>query len=319
MEKTIRMAGEYTSHAIWGVSSGETLIPIIGYLKSDESHSMERLVMGSTQAVSLGDRKISQLDPEHTGAAFIKDGLITLETGKTDALIVDVRFSENLNKKVQFVVPYRNAMHPDGFAVHRLKMTQLSGIPSEAVDSLSNAFFDGIESHKQGGKIWNENYVDQAGVSAAYYECDENIEFSEDDFELLKQSVFLVFFLVAAADGKVDKKELIAFVTLLSNPEKINNSLLNRIVTNVISDAPAIVTEIARQDINYIEELRRLKTVINKNLSAGDANAFKLSLILLGKEIAEASGGFLGFGSKISKDEKAALGAIALCLGVGPE
>ena len=315
MEKTLKMAGKFASHAIWSVSSGETLIPIVGYLKSDDSHFMERLAMGSVQALSLGEQKISQLDSEVLGAAFVKDGLVTLETGKTDALIIDVRFSDDIEKKIQFIIPYRNANHPDGFAVHRLKVAQLDGISENVVESLSNAFFDGLESHEEGGRIWNEKYVDQAGISVGYG-GEDNTEFSIDDFEILKQSVFLIFFLVAAADGKVDKKELIAFVTLLSDPDKVTNTLLNKIVTNVINDVPAIVADMARKQLDYIGELGKLKGIIDDNLSPDDANAFKMSLFLVGKEIAEASGGFFGFGSKISKEEKGALAAIALCLGV---
>ena len=317
MEKIFKMAGEFASHAIWSVSSGETLIPIVGYLKSDGTHSMERLVMGSVQALSLGERKISELDAGTIGAAFIKDGLVTLETGKTDALIIDVRFSENNEKKVQFIIPYRNANHPEGFAVHRLKMTALEGISKNVVESISNAFFDGLESHKEGGRIWTEKYVDQAGVGVGYG-GDEETDFSPDDFETLKQSVFLIFFLVAAADGKVDKKELIAFVRLLSDPEKIKNSLLVRIITNVISDVQNIVSDMARKKLDYIEELGKLRRIIDENLSSEEANSFKISLFLVGKEIAEASGGFFGFGSKISKEEKGVLAAIALCLGVNP-
>jgi len=317
MEKILKMAGEFASHAIWSVSSGETLIPIVGYLKSDGSHFMERLAMGSVQALSLGEKKISDLDAETLGAAFIKDGFVTLETGKTDALIIDVRFSDNNEKKIQFIIPYRNANHSEGFAVHRLKITELEGISKDVVESISNAFFDGLESHKEGGRIWSEKYVDQAGVSVGHGN-EENTDFSHDDFETLKQSVFLIFFIVAAADGKVDKKELIAFVKLLSDPEKIKNSLLNRIVTNVINDVPTIVYEMAKKKLDYIEELGKLKKIIDDNLSSEEANSFKISLFLVGKEIAEASGGFFGFGSKISKEEKGALAAIALCLGVNP-
>ncbi len=48
------------------------------------------------------------------------------------------------------------------------------------------------------------------------------------------------------------------------------------------------------------------------------ASDFKTALFILGKKIAEASGGLLGFGSKISQEEKTALAAIALCLGINP-
>jgi tellurite resistance protein len=317
MENTVKMAGEVASHAIWSVSSGETLIPIVGYLKTDHSRSMERLVMDSVQAVSLGEQKISSLDSDKLGAAFVKDGYVTLDTGKTDALIVDVRFADNVEQKIQFIIPYRNANHPQGFAVHRLKLTQLEGISSDEVDALSNAFFDGIEAHAEGGKLWEEKYVDQAGDTAELTGEDAS-EFSPEDFEALKRSPFLVFFIVAAADGKVDKKELLSFIEILSDPEKYSNGLLNRIVTNVINDVSIIVTTLADSSLDYIEELGNLRRIIDDNLPPEEAIAFKMCLLLIAKEIAEASGGFLGFGSKISKDEKVAIAAIAMCLGIEP-
>jgi len=121
MKDVFKMAGDFASHAIWSVSDGEVIIPIVGYLKTDGSQSMERLVMGSVEALSAGEHKISNLSEEHLGATFIKDGLVTLETGKTDCLMIDVRFSDNASKKVQFLIPYRNANHDKGFAVHRLQ------------------------------------------------------------------------------------------------------------------------------------------------------------------------------------------------------
>ena len=317
MESIMKMAGEFTSHAIWSVSSGEVLIPILGYLKSDNTQSMQRLAMGSVEAISYGEQSISNLDKDTLGAAFIKDGIVTLDTGKTDALIVDITFAEDSNKKVQFILPYRNANHTDGFAVHRLQLSALDGIAKETSESLIDAFFDGIEAHTQGGKIWNENYVDKPGVSTGHY-GEECTEFSQSDFDALKQSPFLIFFLVAAADGNVDKKEVAALQKLLSDSDNFKNRLLNRIITNVITDIPNIILSMMQKEMNYIEELDKLKNIIDTNLSPTEANEFKIALFMVGKQIAEASGGFLGFGSKISKEEKGALAAIAVCLGITP-
>ncbi len=317
MENTLKMAGEMASHAIWSVSSGETLMPIFGYLKSDNSHTMQRLVMDPEQAMELGEQKMSNLDEDVLGAAFIKDGFVTLDNGKTDALIVDVRFAGDAEKQMQFIIPYRNARHPKGFAVHRLQLTRLDGIPSDGSDSLVDAFFDGIESHPQGGKIWDEKYVDQAGDTADFSE-EDSVDIPSEDYAALKQSPFLVFFLVAGADGKMDKKELISFAEILSDPDKLSSGFLKRIAAEVISDSTAIVTNMANSDLNYIEELGILRRVIDDNLSTEEGLAFKTSLLMIGKEIAEASGGFLGFGNKISKEEKGILALIALSLGIDP-
>lgn len=317
MKNVLTMAGNYTSHAIWSVSSGETLIPIVGLLNAGGEQTMKRLAMGSVEAISVGERTINDLADDHKGGAFIKDGLVTLDTGKTDALIIDVKFSDDTSKKVQFLVPYRNANHENGFAVHRLKITELEGFSPEDQKWVSDAFFDGLESHPEGGKIWAEQYEDEAGAGTGKDSYgDENTEFSIEDFDKLKKAPFLIFFLVAASDGKIDKKEVTEFMKVLSNPEFLNNPLLNRIITNVINEIPAIIAEMATQKLDYIAELGSLKSIADKNLSEEEANKFKISLFLIGKKIAEASGGFLGFGSKISKEEKAALAAIGLCLGI---
>lgn len=315
MKDVLSMAGNCASHAIWSVSSGETLIPIVGFLKSDGNQNMQRLAMGSAEALSVGEQKINRLTDEHKGAAFIKDALVTLETGKTDCLVIDVKFTDDTSKSVQLLIPYRNANHEKGFVVHRIKITEAIGFNHEDFEWITNAFYDGLESHPEGGKILAEQYEDEAGVSTGY-QGEENTEFSIEDFEKLKQSPFLIFFLVAAADGKVDKKEVTEFMKVLSNPDFLKNPLLNRIITNIINDIPEIIAEMAAKQLDYISELETLKSIADGNLSEDEANQFKISLFLVGKQIAEASGGFLGFGSKISKEEKSALAAIALCLGI---
>ena len=317
METVLKMAGEFTSHAIWSVSEGEMLMPIVGYSNVDGSTKMERLAMGSVQALSHGDKQINSLGDDTLGACFIKDGLVTLETGKTDALVVDVRFSDSADKKIQFLIPYRNAKHADGFAVHRLKVVELEGIDPQEMDSLTSHFFDGLEEHEQGGKLWNEKYIDQAGVSTGFA-GDESTDFSVEEFEVLKQAPFLIFFLVAASDGKVDKKEVVAFANLLSDPNKITNPLLIRIITNVINNTREMLADMATRKLDFVGELTKLGSVVDNNMPEAEANAFKVSLLSMAVEIAGASGGFLGFGSKISKEEKASIAGIALCLGIKP-
>lgn len=315
MLDTVKMAGYFTSHAIWSVADGETLIPIVGYLKTDDSQGMERLAMSSAQAMAHGNERIENLRDDEIGAAFIADAVVTLDTGKTDALIVDVRFAQDATGKLQFFLPYRNAKHPDGFAIHRLQLTQLEGISQEMVDQLVGAFFDGLEAHEQGGKLWKDKYIDQAGEGSMGV-GEDNTDLTPDEFETLKQSLCLVFFLVAAADGKVDKKEVTSFLTLLVDSGKFSDPLLNRLITNVVRELPTMIAVMASGQVDYIGELGKVRRIVDARLPAARAQEFKLALLSVGVEIASASGGFLGFGSKISKDEKKALAGIAACLGV---
>lgn len=315
MDQIMAMSGWFTSHAIWGVSTGETLIPIVGYLKTDGSRPMERLMMGSVEAMAAGERKISTLDADTLGAVFVKDGLVTLETGKTDALIIDIRFAGKDEKKVQILMPYRHANHADGFAVHRIKVTELEGIEPDALNELTEAYFDGLEAHEQGGELWNASYVDQAGDTSPV-SSEGNGEISGEAFEALKRSVFLVFLLVAAADGTVDKKEMKAFIQTLAESDKLGDPLLTRVATNVIAHIPTTLTEMLTESLDCMAELAAVAGILDTNLSQEDANTFKRSLFQIGQAVARASGGFLGFGKKVSAEEQGALVMIALCLGL---
>lgn len=147
---------------------------------------------------------------------------------------------------------------------------------------------------------------------------DGNFGFSAGDFAKLKRAPFLLFFLMAAADGRIDKTEFIQFVKVLAKPEAIQNPLLNHIMASVAQDAPAMLADIADQKLDYAAELAQLKSVIEANLPAGDANEFKKALFFVSKQIAEASQRFVGVSGTISKNEQTALAAITASLGIQP-
>lgn len=314
MKDVFNMAGYYVSHSIVNISSGETLKPLLGYSKNDGSHTVETIEASTpVEAISIGGNKIRNLSDEIQGAVLINDGLVTLDTGKTDTLVIDIRFNEELSKKVKYILPYRNAKHEDGFAVHKLKIIELDGISLEETMELSKSFFDGVQENSEGWALWTEHHEEKPGEGmVAYDQGDKNLSYEE--FKKLKQAPFLIYFLVASADGEIDKKEMLQFMEVLSNPESHTNPIFSKIINIVTNDIDAIVTEMKQQPINYIEELSHLKDIVNNNLPEHDANNFKLTLLLLGKKIAEASGGFLGFGDKISREELAALQTIAACL-----
>ena len=132
----------------------------------------------------------------------------------------------------------------------------------------------------------------------------------------------LIFVLVAAADGDIDEKEFVAFKETLAAAEEFGAKcpVLGR----------ALDPETAVNGINYfmeqigngvqfdpIAELEKLNKAADQSLNPQHCEFYKMGLLFIGQHIAEASGGFLGiFGSKISKDERMALGAIAQTLNI---
>ena len=314
--KVVEMAGYWMAHALWSVMDGETLIPILGYLHSDESRSMQRLAMGSTEAVALGEQRISSLQGTDIGAAFIKDALVTLPTGKTDCLCLDIRFAGDQVRKLQFLLPYRNAGHRQGFAVHRLKINRWDGFSVGEVDVLTQALLDGIGSHEQGGALWRDSYSDRPGESSEH-QGEENCQFSLAEFQLLCRVPFLVFFLVATSDGRVDSKEIAAFGKQLLTADKYASPLLTRIVTNVVNDVPRLVAEVLEQPPAFASELRQVRALIDRRSSPAEGHRFGEAVLAMARDIASASGGFFGLGGKISKREQLALAVTADSLQLG--
>lgn len=314
MEEALKIAGNTAAHAIWSVSDGEQLIPLIA--ETDLTGKTTQIRCMGIQPDQIDDfflKKSNALGKDYNGLSLVQDSIVTLEKGKTDALLIDVRMSYPENSSVQLCIPYRHAKHEKGFAIHRLKITGITGISPDKQEAITNAFFDGIESHQQGSLLWKEKYEDEVMEDQI---IENEVAILSSELEALQKSPFLIFFLVAAADGKVDKKEVQEFIEILSNPEILQNELMAQLISGVGSKIPSIISEMATGKKNYIEELSSLKEIIDSKLAPEYANDFKITLLRIGKKIAESSGGFFGFGSKISKEEKTALAGIAICLGI---
>ena len=148
------LGGFFVAHAIWSVSTGETLIPMIGYVKDGE-RTLMRLEGDDMEKIVEEGRIWMDTNPEEvTLAVFIYDGYVRLPTGRTDALMSDIRDYGPPAMSLQVVLPYRSAKS-GRFAVHRPKFQRPEGIADLTV--IGEAFFRGVNSHEHGARIWNEN------------------------------------------------------------------------------------------------------------------------------------------------------------------
>lgn len=140
-----------------------------------------------------------------------------------------------------------------------------------------------------------------------------------DDARTLARAPFLVFLLVAAADGKLDKKELKKFGQVLEQFSDCPSPRLRQAITDMLPTMATIFEEVTQESFNPIDELQRVARIMDTQHPA-EADIFKQSLLSLAVQIAQASGGFLGFGNKIDKDEEEAIAAVAITLGLaGPQ
>ncbi len=103
---------------------------------------------------------------------------------------------------------------------------------------------------------------------------------------------------VAWADGVVDDKEKRAVLQAAAAVGIHNGSVGQSLLEGWLTFKPAANVQVAWD--NYARAL-------SKTLTADDRDAFRKDLVARARHVAEATGGILGMGNKVSAKEKAAL------------
>lgn len=122
---------------------------------------------------------------------------------------------------------------------------------------------------------------------------------------MLQYLVFQIFLLVADADGEIDSKEITAFRDFLSN-RKLNcsNGYTKRLFHVTLKNFVLLLDQYRRDKIvKDLEMVEQTMMMIGKIVSAEMMIAICNDLNNLGEAVAKASGGFIGLGSKVSKEE----------------
>jgi len=161
------------------------------------------------------------------------------------------------------------------------------------------------------GKPFEE---DTSGESKGY-----KAVFSSDEWQSLMYSPIVTFALVTAIDGNVDNKELVSFQQQLIKGLVVDNPMLQQLMIEIIPKLDSLIKDVFEGNVDPKLILEEVTVAVDTKLSSEEAMEYKLSLLQIGKAVAESSGGFLGlFGSKISKEEKKTLAALAVKLKIGP-
>jgi hypothetical protein len=125
-----------------------------------------------------------------------------------------------------------------------------------------------------------------------------------EDWAKLAKAPCLVFLLVAAADGGIDKKEVAAFGSILQRHAAIPSPIFSRILQITQANFESFITEIASGETPVAQHLMEIGWLLQSGrLPKEEAITVGKHLCALGEMIASSSGGFLGFGPKISKKE----------------
>jgi hypothetical protein len=154
MIEAVEMAGFLAAHAIWCVSDGETLVPILGYFRDEERH-MERLLNDRLEEwVEMGKNRLGLNTMNADYAALLYDSYITLGNVRFDAIMIEIRAYAFPGAKVMLAVPY-TPLSEGGFKVHRPKIITWQECEDFNLGDTFEGFFKGVHEHAEGAKIWD--------------------------------------------------------------------------------------------------------------------------------------------------------------------
>lgn len=273
-------------HALHSVSGGEMLVPFVMTLEHGTDH-LYRLAAEDMNAVQRMLHEIVTGEETAVDAyAFAWDVLVSAKQGdeKQDAILVEGA-EKGAAEGVLVVQPYQKA--EAGAEFGPLGSMEVVGHPRPRF---------------QGARVDPDEMKGR---------------FSEEEWKKLVLAPYLVFFTVAAADGDLDSEEIDMLAEILSNAPAFSDDLLRALLMSTRDDALSIVESLVSEPKDAKTELPAVAAIVDKTMSAAEAESFKRSLFFVGAQVASASGeGIFGPDSKVSEGEANAIALIAMLLDV---
>ena len=153
-----RLAGFFAAHAIWCVSDGETLVPMLVYSTEDGEQKMERLVIKDDleASVAYGKEKLDSNKMDANDAALLYDGRILIGNEKIDAIIIEMRAYFSPDSEAIMAIPY-TPKQSGLFQVHKPKLLGWKNCDDFDMNTALQSFFEGVDGHEMGATVWNES------------------------------------------------------------------------------------------------------------------------------------------------------------------
>jgi hypothetical protein len=151
-----QLAGFFAAHAVWCVSDGDTLIPMLAHTDENGQRQLERFAHDDlAAAVEFGKQKLASNDMDANDAVLIYDGRITIGDEKLDALIIEMRAYFSPDSLAVLAIPYTPKTSGQ-FRVHKPKVLAWDNCEDVDLNHAFESFFNGVAEHEKGAAIWNE-------------------------------------------------------------------------------------------------------------------------------------------------------------------
>lgn len=156
MLKAFELGGFFAAHTVCSVSDGKgMLIPILAYTTEQGEKKMERLVSEDLQSsVDLGRKKLVSNPMDANDASLIFLGRMTMEEGKTDAIIIELRSYFSPGSKAMLAIPYRLPEGPNKFKIFKPKILEWEKCEDFELNQAMGCFFEGVDDHQTGSVVW---------------------------------------------------------------------------------------------------------------------------------------------------------------------
>lgn len=151
---------------------------------------------------------------------------------------------------------------------------------------------------------------------------DVEAEASPEQADLIASAPFMIFYLVCAADGTIDKKEVNAFQEQCLTLQPVLATLSDNEVAESFKKRLGAIRETLHEVVQRFSSVEDGLGYLAEISAAIDGRCGELAVGVkcifyrMGYDLAAASGGFLGLGPKVSKEEKQVLSLIANVFGV---
>lgn len=139
-------------------------------------------------------------------------------------------------------------------------------------------------------------------------------KFTNEEWNLLCCAPISIFCLIAGSDGKIDKKEFLAFAKMLMGLKHYDHELINSVYKGTVDNIEDKFNSVVKNLDLLIPNVKKIRPMLKDKVEDKIADEFCKSLLFVGVKVATASGGILGFGAKISKVEKEMLVRISTML-----
>jgi hypothetical protein len=155
MITTSELAGFVAAHAVWSLSESDGFAPFVAHITEGGERKLTRMMSDDTAAaIAAGREQLATNPMDADDAVLVYDARLDTPDGKIDAVVVEMRCYAFPGAEATIAVPY-TPKRSGAFRVHQPTLARWEGCDDFDIDTAFQAFFQGIESHEQGAKVWN--------------------------------------------------------------------------------------------------------------------------------------------------------------------